>query len=336
MQYRRNHQFIICLGRGAMTGNKKVSCTICYREMRSDNLTRHMKQHLSIQQTTEEICKDVVLEQVDKVVDMQSAPWTKRKFEDNDSNEDLKKEMVKDNNEYKRKIKLGKEVYKILGETDIEQGSLTLDRKEALDIYMTHKDDYFTDKVVQLKPWQESLLEYVQKPCDREIFWVVGKEGNEGKSWFQKYVKSWLGARRVVTGIDIKANNASIFQALRKCSIVTADIFLFNIGKSKKKFEVINYDALENMKDGEAFASKYDSQQLKIRVPNVVMVFSNSPPNISQLAKVRFEVFHIINDQLQKRNMVKNGNTNMEMPNQIMQNKNSDSDSDIDSQMSDY
>ena len=136
----------------------------------------------------------------------------------------------------------------------------------------------------------------------------------------------------MVTGIDIKANNASIFQALRKCSIVTADIFLFNIGKSKKKFEVINYDALENMKDGEAFASKYDSQQLKIRVPNVVMVFSNSPPNISQLAKVRFEVFHIINDQLQKRNMVKNGNNK----NQIMQNKNSDSDSDIDSQMSDY
>ena len=62
------------------------------------------------------------------------------------------------------------------------------------------------------------------------------------------------------------------------------------------------------------------------------MVFSNSPPNISQLAKVRFEVFHIINDQLQKRNMVKNGNNK----NQIMQNKNSDSDSDIDSQMSDY
>ena len=86
------------------------------------------------------------------------------------------------------------------------------------------------------------------------------------------------------------------------------------------------------MKDGEAFTSKYGSQQLKTLVPNVVMVFSNSPPNISQLAKVRFEVFHIINDQLQKRNMVVNGNNK----NQIMQNKNSDSDSDIDSQMSDY
>ena len=28
-----------------MTGNKKVSCKVCYREMRSDNVTRHMKQH---------------------------------------------------------------------------------------------------------------------------------------------------------------------------------------------------------------------------------------------------------------------------------------------------
>ena len=28
-----------------MTGNKKVSCKVCYREMRSDALARHMKQH---------------------------------------------------------------------------------------------------------------------------------------------------------------------------------------------------------------------------------------------------------------------------------------------------
>ena len=28
-----------------MTGNKKVRCNACYREMRSDNVKRHMKQH---------------------------------------------------------------------------------------------------------------------------------------------------------------------------------------------------------------------------------------------------------------------------------------------------
>ena len=258
---------------------------------------------------------------------------TERKdAESNIKDEKLKEYLIKIGNEYQEKLVQGKKIYQMVGEGIAPYQALPSEMKEAVDAYMENQDDFRDMGNVELKPWQESLLKFVQQPHDREIIWVVGKDGNEGKSWFQKYVKSVFGTRRVVTGIDIKANNASIFQALRKCPIVTADIFLFNIGKSKKKFEVINYDALENMKDGEAFASKYDSQQLKIRVPNVVMVFSNSPPNISQLAKVRFEVFHIINDQLQKRNMVVNGNNK----NQIMQNKNSDSDSDMDSQMSDY
>ena len=111
-----------------------------------------------------------------------------------------------------------------------------------------------------------------------------------------------------MTGIDIKANNASIFQALRKCPITTADIFLFNIGKSTKKFDRINYDALEQMKDGEPFASRYNSQQLKIRVPNVVMVFSNSPPNVNELAKVRFRVFNINNNELEDNVKIKKEN----------------------------
>ena len=60
------------------------------------------------------------------------------------------------------------------------------------------------------------------------------------------------------------------------------------------------------MKDGEAFASKYDSQQLKIRVPNVVMVFSNSPPDVSELAKVRFRIFCIDEDRAQnKKDIIK-------------------------------
>ena len=89
-----------------MGKHKKVTCKVCYKEMRSDHLIRHMKQHSSALQTTEEICKDILLDQSVKVLDMQSVSSTKKKFEDNDSDEDLKKEMVRDNNEYKRKIKL--------------------------------------------------------------------------------------------------------------------------------------------------------------------------------------------------------------------------------------
>ena len=297
-----------------MTGNKKVLCKVCYREMRSDNLTRHMKQHskrnegnpvTSISVTNNYNTTPGVSTQIGK--------------EDSEINKQkLRKHLIKLENKYQEKIFLGQKIYEMLGEGVVSYQALPREMKEGVDLYMENQADFRDVGNVELKPWQESLLEYVQQPCDREIFWVVGQEGNEGKNWFQKYVKSWLGARRVVTGIDIKANNASIFQALRKCPIATADIFLFNIGKSMKQFDKINYDALEQMKDGEPFASRYNSQQLKIRVPNVVMVFSNSPPDVNELAKVRFRVFNINNNELEHIVMNKKENVDSDSDVEIM------------------
>ena len=297
-----------------MTGNKKVLCKVCYREMRSDNLTRHMKQH-SKRNEGNPVTSISVTNNYNTI----SGVSTERKDEENENkDEELKKYLIKIENEYQEKLVQGKKIYKMLGEGVVSYQALPREMKEDVDHYMENQADFRDVGNVELKPWQESLLEYVQQPCDREIFWIIGKEGNEGKNWFQKYVKSWLGARRVVTGIDIKANNASIFQALRKCPIATADIFLFNIGKSMKQFDKINYDALEQMKDGEPFASRYNSQLLKIRVPNVVMVFSNSPPDVNELAKVRFRVFNINNNELEHIVMNKKENVDSDSDVEIM------------------
>ena len=280
-----------------MVRNKQVVCPVCYREMRSDVLKRHMKQH---SKRNESVSATNILVTNNPSTVSTSDP-RKRLNEESESNtEELRKQLIMLGNEYQRKLTLGKDIYKMIGEGIAPYQALPNDMKDALDTYMEHQEDFTDVGNVELKPWQNELMKYIE-PHDREIIWVVGKDGNEGKSWFQKYVKSVFGTRRVVSGIDIKSNSASIFQALRKCPIVTADIFLFNIGKSMNKFDQINYDALEKMKDGEAFASKYNSQQLKILVPNVVMVFSNSPPDFKELAKVRFRVFNINNNQLEKK-----------------------------------
>ena len=105
--------------------------------------------------------------------------------------------------------------------------------------------------------------------------------------------------------VPIKSNLSNfilIIHSSNLADLCTADLFLFNIKKSKNKFNQINYDALEKMKYGEAFTAKCDSQQLKIRVPNVV--FSNSSPDVKELEKVRFRVFNINNNQLEKKNIV--------------------------------
>ena len=297
-----------------MGRHKKVLCKVCYREMRSDNITRHMKQHSKRSEGNP-------VTNISLTNNYNTTPGVSTQIgkEDSEINKQkLRKHLIKLENKYQEKIFLGQKIYEMLGEGVVSYQALPREMKEGVDLYMENQADFRDVGNVELKPWQESLLEYVQQPCDREIFWVVGQEGNEGKNWFQKYVKSWLGARRVVTGIDIKANNASIFQALRKCPIATADIFLFNIGKSMKQFDKINYDALEQMKDGEPFASRYNSQQLKIRVPNVVMVFSNSPPDVNELAKVRFRVFNINNNELEHIVMNKKENVDSDSDVEIM------------------
>ena len=276
--------------------------------MRSDILQRHIKVHLKYQpenKSNEEMCRELVLEMVDKVVDQTPGKdlnvernELKRKFEDSEI-DDVRKVILKTTEEYKNKIALGKTVYNVLGEGEGEEEALPNDMKRALELYIKQGND-FIYKGVELKPWQRELMEQINSPSDRHIIWVVGAACGEGKTFFQKYVRSMFGIRRVVSGINIKSSSANICHALSKQSLATADIFLFNIGKSMKKFEEVNYEVLEDLKDGDAFASKYNSQQLKIKVPNVVMVFSNNVPNTRELATDRWKVFQIENDQLEE------------------------------------
>ena len=222
--------------------------------------------------------------------------------------EALKKCLIKYKQEYEEKITLGENVYMILGEGEVPEDYLPKEMKEALDIYMKQAQELYYNNV-ELKPWQKELLEYMDHPTQRQIIWIVGKSCGEGKSWFQKYVKSIYGARKVVSGINLRASTPNICHVLSKQPLSTADIFLFNIGKAKKKTDAVNYEVLEDLKDGDAFAAKYNSQQLKIRTPNVVMVFSNEGPDTNQLAIDRWKLLYITDDNLEVRQVIKNGNS---------------------------
>ena len=271
-----------------MGKHKQVTCKICYKEMRSDNLTKHSKQH-------------------EKKSDPNHSP--KNKSEDNVIEDELEKFLLEKTKEFKEKIEKGKEVYRILGKGEVLEAALPSDVKEALDLYVM-QGETFDNKNVELKLWQTELLEEINNPTDRKIIWVVGKSCGEGKTWFQKYIKSMFGARRVVSGISIKSTTANICYCLKKQPLSTADIFLFNIGKTNKNGDAVNYEVLEDLKDGQSFSSKYNSQQLKIKTPNVVMVFSNEKPTISQLAMDRWKLFYIENDSLVEKQVAKNDDYN--------------------------
>ena len=58
------------------------------------------------------------------------------------------------------------------------------------------------------------------------------------------------------------------------------------------------YPVLENIKDGCATAMKYNSERIQFKTPNIVVVFSNAPPDMKQLSKDRWKIYYIINGSL--------------------------------------
>ena len=282
-----------------MGRHKQVVCQKCCRVMRSDVLNRHMKLHEklrenslnSIYSSRESLGKDEESEFSSSETDWEAPVQKEIPLE----REGILKTLKLDDAEYKNKLKLGKIVYEEIEEHEISEESLRREYKEAKELYIKHKKNIDLDNVI-LRPWQKALLEYI-KPSTREVIWVIGKHGNEGKSWFQEYMESKFGWGKVICGMDIKMKKGSICHVLSKRSLMTTDTFLFDVGKAYTDDEV-NYELLEKIKNGRTVAAKFDSKELKFKTPNTVVVFSNEKPDVTELSKDRWKIFRIRDDDL--------------------------------------
>ena len=134
----------------------------------------------------------------------------------------------------------------------------------------------------------------MDKPCDRKVIWVVGKEGNEGKSFFQVNIKEEFGYSRVCK-LELSENSRNTFHIMGKICSTNTDIFLFNVARGVY-LDQEQYKILESIKDGEAVDGKYNSQKLYFKKPNVLIVFSSKEPNLNTFSKDRWTILKISND----------------------------------------
>ena len=280
-----------------MARNKQVVCKKCCRVMRSDHINRHMKLHEKLREDS-----------LDSIYSSRTSLDNESEFSSSATDwevpvqketplerEAIIKTLKIDDAEYKNKLKLGKIIYEEIEQHEISEESLRREYKEAKELYIKHKKNIDLDNVI-LRPWQKALLEYI-KPSTREIIWVIGKHGNEGKSWFQEYMESKYGWGKVICGMDIKMKKGSICHVLSKRSLMTTDTFLFDVGKANTDHGV-NYELLEKIKNGRIVAAKFDSKELKFKTPNTVVVFSNEKPDVSELSKDRWKIFQIRDNDL--------------------------------------
>jgi len=181
----------------------------------------------------------------------------------------LREEMKHNKQDYLDKIEMGEQISTIMTEENIREESLTKEHKEALKIYRNQMPRIDIQDV-ELRLWQQQLLDIIETPSEREVIWIKGLQGNEGKTWFQKYVQALFGHAHVVR-LDLKSKTANVLHILRKFPLSTIDIFLFNDARAIN-YESCCYTILEDIKDGSASASKFNSEVIHFKTPNVVII----------------------------------------------------------------
>ena len=193
---------------------KTYKCKFCnYSSDRAQNVRRHVEKKHVEKQNEKKTPQKVVMENHTTVDEAA-----------------LENSIVSESNEFMRKLELGRELMRIITEKNIMKASLSVEHAEALELFEKHKQDNDVKPVVW-RPWQKELLKYVNNPTDRRIIWVVGGEGNEGKTFFMKKIEEQYGSHRFYRN-GLWVPTWWIFEDKEGDVDVARDIFLFDIYRS--------------------------------------------------------------------------------------------------------
>ena len=130
-----------------------------------------------------------------------------------------------------------------------------------------------------LRPWQQELYQALAHPPDtRTIRFIVDLNGNQGKSWFARY---YLDMHDKDTQIIVPGRKVDMAHIVRD----DTRVFFVDCPRSKQG-EYIQYDFLEELKNGQVFSPKYDSKMKTLAPPHIV-VLMNERPDLTKLSRDR-------------------------------------------------
>jgi len=172
------------------------------------------------------------------------------------------------------------------GEHDM--ATLREDFSDVVSKYPRFVIDYVQDNLPKpavvahpLREWQQQLYhDLLLEPEDRKVIFVVDVTGNSGKSWFCHYYSSLHDNAQVI----LPGKKADMTYVLNSQIRV-----LFVDAPRSKQGEFIQYDFLEDVKNGYVFSSKYESRIKHMGKVHVV-VMMNEMPDENKLSRDRYDI----------------------------------------------
>lgn len=154
------------------------------------------------------------------------------------------------------------------------------------------------DIITNLYQWQCDVLRLMdskQYNIKRHVIWIYDFVGNVGKTAFAKYLCYKHGAIYVCNGKSADIRNI----------IFNTDMMVENrmiVANYAKCTEHINYQVIEDIKDGIICNTKYETGMKLFNSPHFI-AFSNQMPDISKMSEDRWLIFEIIDQRLVAKNI---------------------------------
>jgi len=135
-----------------------------------------------------------------------------------------------------------------------------------------------------LRDWQQTLYhDLILPPNSRTIHFVIDRVGNKGKTWFAHYYcRLHDNAQIILPGRKVDM----AFQL--RCDIRV----LFMDAPRSKQGEFVQYDFLEEVKNGFVSSPKYESRHKQLQ-PCHVVVLMNESPDMSKLSADRYKLIEL-------------------------------------------
>lgn len=140
--------------------------------------------------------------------------------------------------------------------------------------------------ITELRPWQQQIIDIIkEEPDDRTIHWFWEGEGNVGKTALTKYILATQANVHYFSGG--KANDIA-FQVIK--NNWDPEICIFNFPRTAEG--AVSYNAIEQLKDGLIFSSKYEGG-VKMFNPPHVLIFANWLPDQNTLSIDRWNIVQL-------------------------------------------
>jgi len=133
-------------------------------------------------------------------------------------------------------------------------------------------------------PWQTKLIELIESDAiDRNLWWLWESIGNIGKTVFTKHLCLVHGA------LMLSGASKDIKHGVTEWIISHGNLKVAVFDLTRTSEEYISYQALEEVKNGMFFTTKYESRMVLFNKPHII-IFANFPPELWKSSMDRWKV----------------------------------------------